>query len=79
MIPSQRQNPATTMKTTLALIAAALLTSCVTSCVTTTTTRVDPDGTRTVTTTKGPDADTVSAVAGAASSYAVARVIYPEK
>jgi len=63
------------MKTTLALIAAALLTSCVT----TTTTRVDPDGTRTVTTTKGPDADTVSAVAGAASSYAVARVIYPEK
>jgi len=75
MIPSQRQNPNTTMKTTLALIAAALLTSCVT----TTTTRADPDGTRTVTTTKGPDADTVSAVAGAASSYAVARVIYPEK
>ena len=64
------------MKTILALIVvAALLTSCVTS----TTTRIDPDGTRTVTITRGPDADTVSAVAGAASSYAVARVIYPEK
>jgi len=60
---------------TIAILAAIALTSCVTS----TTTRTDPDGTRTVTVTQGPDADTVSAVAGAASSYAVARVIYPEK
>jgi ABC-type metal ion transport system substrate-binding protein len=65
------------MKTILAFIAAALLTSCVTS----TTTRTEPDGTRTVTVTvtKGPDAGTVSAVASAAGNYAVNRRIYADK
>ena len=59
------------MKTLLAIITAALLTSCVTS----TTTRIDPDGTRTITVTKGPDAATVSSVTSMATSY----VIYADK
>ena len=59
------------MKTTTLLLALALLTSCVTS----TTTRIDPDGTRTITVTKGPDAATVSSVTSMATSY----VIYSDK
>ena len=59
------------MKSILAIILAIILSSCVTS----TTTRIDPDGTRTVTVTKGPDADTVSSVASMATSY----VIYADK
>lgn len=63
------------MKTILAILAAAMLASCVTS----TTTRTEPDGTCTVTVTKGPDAGTVSAVASAAGNYAVNRRIYADK
>ena len=59
------------MKSILAIILAIILTSCVTS----TTTRIDPDGTKTITVTKGPDADTVSSVASMATSY----VIYADK
>lgn len=58
------------MKTLLALLSAALLASCVT----TTTTRTEPDGTRTVTVTQGPDAGTVSVVAIASENFAVARI-----
>lgn len=59
------------MKSILAIILAIILSSCVTS----TTTRIDPDGTRTVTVTKGPDAATVSSVTSMATSY----VIYADK
>lgn len=59
------------MKSILAIILAIILSSCVTS----TTTRIDPDGTRTITVTKGPDADTVSSVTSMATSY----VIYADK
>ena len=66
------KNPAREMASAmLVLMAVAALTSCVTS----TTTRIDPDGTKTITVTKGPDADTVSSVASMATSY----VIYADK
>ena len=59
------------MKSILAIILAIILTSCVTS----TTTRIEPDGTRTIIVTKGPDAASVSSVVSMATSY----VIYSEK
>jgi hypothetical protein len=63
------------MKSLLLLFITATLASCVTS----TSTRTEPDGTCTVTVTRGPDAGTVSAVASAAGNYAVNRHIYHEK
>ena len=59
------------MKSILAIILAIILSSCVTS----TNTRIDPDGTKTITVTKGPDGATVSSVTSMATSY----VIYADK
>ena len=68
------------MKSTITItITIIALAAVLTSCVTTTTTRTDPDGTVTRTVTQGLDGETVSVVAGAASSYAVSRAIYPDK
>lgn len=74
-LPLRQYHPRKKAKTPAREMAAAMLVliaiASLTSCVTSTTTRIDPDGTRTVTVTQGPDADTVAAVAGAATSYVI--------